>query len=205
MLQVSTDIFNIQQTVAITSAVRELVLQRPCLPGLCRKPLADFVEDFLARCVFQQWFSSRKERRALDLPDRALARTEFVPVISYISPSLGRLVSPLKVTRPSLGAPAQPPAPSSCPSLLPCSCPSFLQVLTRQELVPSGRSPRNTPRAAKRKLHEQEGGGREGRKSAARLPRMELDQRLDSLKVGLDQDSKKDRQFEARLEAALLQ
>ena len=74
MLQVSTDIFNIQQTVAITSAVRELVLQRPCLPGLCRKPLADFVEDFLARCVFQQWFSSRKERRALDLPDRPTGR-----------------------------------------------------------------------------------------------------------------------------------
>ena len=61
------------------------------------------------------------------------------------------------------------------------------------------------PCAAKRKLQEQEGGGREGRKSAAQLPRMELDQRLDSLKVGLDQDSKKDRQFEARLEAALLQ
>ena len=61
------------------------------------------------------------------------------------------------------------------------------------------------PRAAKRKLQEQEGGGREGRKSAARLPRMELDQRLDSLKVGLDQDSKKERQFKARLEAALLQ
>ena len=78
-------------------------------------------------------------------------------------------------------------------------------MLTRQELVPSGRSPRNTPRAAKRKLQEQEGGGREGRKSAARLPRMELDQRLDALKVGLAQDSKLDRQFEARLEAALLQ
>ena len=61
------------------------------------------------------------------------------------------------------------------------------------------------PRAAKRKLQEQEGGGREGRKSAARLPRMELDQRLDALKVGLAQDSKLDRQFEARLEAALLQ
>ena len=70
MLQVSTDIFDIQQTVAITAAVRELVLQRPCLPELCRKPLSDFVEDFLARSVFQQWFSSRKERRSLDLPDR---------------------------------------------------------------------------------------------------------------------------------------
>ena len=35
---------------------------------------ADFVEDFLARCVFQQWFSSRKERRALDLPDRPTGR-----------------------------------------------------------------------------------------------------------------------------------
>ena len=34
---------------------------------------------------------------------------------------------------------------------------------------------------------------------------MELDQRLDALKVGLAQDSKLDRQFEARLEAALLQ
>ena len=61
------------------------------------------------------------------------------------------------------------------------------------------------PRAAKRKLQEQEGGGREGRKYSARLPRMELDQRLDALKVGLAQDSKLDRQFEARLEAALLQ
>ena len=55
-------------------------------------------------------------------------------------------------------------------------------MLTRQELVPSGRSPRNTPRAAKRKLQEQEGGGREDRKSAAR---MELNQKLDTLKVGL--------------------
>ena len=78
-------------------------------------------------------------------------------------------------------------------------------MLTRKELVPSGRSPRNTPRAAKRKLQEQEGGGREGRKSAARLPRMELDQRLDALKVGLAQDSKLDRQFEARRVASNLQ
>ena len=64
-------------------------------------------------------------------------------------------------------------------------------------LLPSGRSPHNMPRAAKRKLQKQG-------KSAARLPRMELDQRLDTLKVGLAQDSKLDRQFEARLEAALL-
>ena len=78
-------------------------------------------------------------------------------------------------------------------------------MLTRQELAPSGRSPRNLPRSAKRNLQEQEGGDREGRKSAARLLRMELDQRLDALKVGLAQDSKLDRQFEARLEAALLQ
>ena len=56
-------------------------------------------------------------------------------------------------------------------------------MLTRQELVPSGRSPRNTPRAAKRKLVEQEVGGREGRQAVIRLPRMELDQRLDTLKV----------------------
>ena len=127
VLQVSTDIFDIQLTVAITAAVRELVLQRPCLPGLCRKPLADFVEDFLARCVFQQWFSSRKERRALDLPDR-----------------------------------------------------------------PTGRWP----------------GQRSCQSSHTYLPRSAglcRCSRLDALKVGLAQDSKLDRQFEARLEAALLQ
>ena len=36
------------------------------------------------------------------------------------------------------------------------------------------------------------------------LIQKELDQRLDALKVGLAQDSKLDRQFETRLEAALL-
>ena len=45
-----------------------------------------------------------------------VARTEFVPVISYISPSPGRLVSPLKVTLHYLAAPA------SCPASFPSSC-----------------------------------------------------------------------------------
>ena len=49
-----------------------------------------------------------------------VARIEFVPVISYISPSPGRLVSPLKVTLHHLAA----PAPASCPASFPTSYPS---------------------------------------------------------------------------------
>ena len=48
------------------------------------------------------------------------ARIEFVPVISYISPSLGRLVSPLKVHHHYLSAPAPSSWPASCPC--PCRC-----------------------------------------------------------------------------------
>jgi hypothetical protein len=47
------------------------------------------------------------------------ARIEFVPVISYISPSLGRLVSPLKVHPPVY---LLDPAPSSWPTSCPCPC-----------------------------------------------------------------------------------
>lgn len=51
------------------------------------------------------------------------ARIEFVPVISYISPSLGRLVSPLKVHPPVyLLDPAPSSWPTSCPFLCPCPC-----------------------------------------------------------------------------------
>jgi len=37
---------------------------------LNRKPLSDFIEDFLASCVFKEFFSNLKDRRMKDLPDR---------------------------------------------------------------------------------------------------------------------------------------
>jgi len=105
------------------------------------------------------------------------SRREFVPLISYISPSLARLVSPLS-------------------------------VMTRQEVVSTGRSPRHstprvsaelTPRCAPKRKAEPDSGGR------ATLPRVTLDHRLDTLKQSLRQDIEQDQQFEARLRAALQQ
>merc|ERR1712181_61877 len=111
--------------------------------------------------------------------DEEESRREFVPVISYISPSLARLVSPLS-------------------------------VMTRQEVVATGRAPRHsstprvstgdlTPRSAPKRKAEPDSGGR------ATLPRVTLDHRLDTLRQSLRQDIEQDQQFEARLRAALQQ
>jgi len=109
--------------------------------------------------------------------DEEESRTEFVPLISYISPSLARLVSPLS-------------------------------VMTRQEVVSTGRAPRHstpristelTPRSAPKRKAEPDSGGR------ATLPRVTLDHRLDTLRQSLRQDIEQDQQFEARLRAALQQ
>merc|ERR1712130_657927 len=112
-----------------------------------------------------------------DKEEETETRTEFVPVISYNSPSLARLVSPLS-------------------------------VMTRQEVISTGRSPRHstprvsaelTPRCAPKRKAEPDNGGR------ATLPRVTLDHRLDTLKQSLRQDIEQDQQFEARLRAALQQ
>ena len=61
-------------------------------------------------------------------------------------------------------------------------------MLTGRSWRPPDARPATRP-APKRKLQEQEGDAREARKCLARLPGLELDQRLDSLKVGLARDS----------------
>ena len=110
--------------------------------------------------------------------------SQAVPLISYLSPTLGRLVSPLS-------------------------------VLTRQESLVTGMSPRMTKSSAKRKAT---GGGERERFSArkkaasskrlslspsARPVRSDLDQKLDSLKVTLRHQVEEDARFEKMLEAAL--
>ena len=89
------------------------------------------------------------------------SRTEFVPLISYISPSLARLVSPLSVmTRQEVKKKYR-----------------VAKVLTFLQVVSTGRSPRHstprvsaelTPRCAPKRKAEPDTGGR------ATLPRSDF-------------------------------
>lgn len=121
-----------------------------------------------------------------------LTTTQFVPLISYLSPTLGRLVSPY-------------------------------QLLTRQEVPRTGMSPRysrnakifSTPKAgavntSKRKAECAEKSNKKTMLSRSlslspesRPLRMDLDQKLDTLKVGLNNDLEQDLRFERMLQAAL--
>lgn len=73
VITVTTDILDTSMIAEITEGVRNLVVKRPADPlqGLARKPLRDFVEDFLSEGVFSHWLGSRKARRCQDLPDRS--------------------------------------------------------------------------------------------------------------------------------------
>ena len=112
---------------------------------------------------------------------------QAVPLISYLSPTLGRLVSPLT-------------------------------VLTRQESLVTGMSPRLggslTKSSTKRKAQTGDREKFSARKKpasskrlslspSARPVRSDLDQKLDSLKVTLRHQVEEDARFEKMLEAAL--
>jgi len=122
-----------------------------------------------------------------------LQTSQFVPLISYVSPTLGRLVSPY-------------------------------QLLTRQEIPKTGMSPKysresklsfnhGTPiNLNKRKA---ESCSRSNKKSllSRSLPlhspesrplRMDLDQKIDALKVGVQHDMEQDSRFEKLLQAAMM-
>eukprot|EP00092_Neocalanus_flemingeri_P027091 GFUD01029377.1.p1 GENE.GFUD01029377.1~~GFUD01029377.1.p1 ORF type:complete len:2023 (+),score=566.09 GFUD01029377.1:57-6125(+) len=121
-----------------------------------------------------------------------LRTTQFVPIISYVSPTLGRLVSPY-------------------------------HMLTRREVPRTGQSPRYsrdnkqfpiTPSGpvitSKRKAELSQGSNKKSIMSKrlslspdSRPLRMDLDQKLDTLKVGLNNDIEQDLMFERRLQAAL--
>ena len=111
---------------------------------------------------------------------------QAVPLISYLSPTLGRLVSPLS-------------------------------VLTRQESLATGMSPRLgnlTKTSSKRKAQTGDRERFSARKKAAsskrlslspsaRPVRSDLDQKLDTLKVTLRHQVEEDVRFEKMLESAL--
>lgn len=121
-----------------------------------------------------------------------LSTSQFVPLISYLSPTLGRLVSPY-------------------------------QLLTRQEVPRTGMSPRysrdtralfslsgSASSTAKRKAEMTERANKKTVLSRSlslspesRPLRMDLDQKLDTLKVGLSNDIEQDQRFERMLQAAL--
>jgi len=113
------------------------------------------------------------------------ARTEFVPVISYISPSLACLVSPLSlIRRQEVISTGKAPRHSSTPR-------------RSSEFSARSASSFSTPRSAPKRKADPVSEGR------ATLPRVTLDHKLDNLRQSLRQDIEQDQQFEARLRAAL--
>ena len=122
-----------------------------------------------------------------------LSTSQFVPLISYLSPTLGRLVSPY-------------------------------HLLTRQEVPRTGMSPRYSRgdsrlfssrvsaslNTCKRKAETSPGSNKKSTLSrrlslspSSRPLRMDLDQKLDTLKVGLSNDREQNMRIEKMLQAAL--
>ena len=128
-----------------------------------------------------------------DSEDSADLRTsQFVPIISYISPTLGRLVSPYHLlTRQEVPSTGMSPRYSKDNKVFPIPPPVTMNTYKRKAELSQGSNKKASLR------------GRFSLSPDSRPLRLDLDQKLDSLKVGLSSDMEQDIRFERRLQAAL--
>jgi len=192
-----------QGDICLNSELKEMLSKEQRQSARFEKMLEDAVDE---NCVDNNFsLSGQKSLKVSEMEDDTedqkcvesdgaadLSTSQFVPLISYLSPTLGRLVSPY-------------------------------QVLTRQEMPRTGMSPRysrNTKlfssvsstsvNTSKRKAELSVQSNKKSMLSRSlslspesRPLRMDLDQKLDTLKVGLNNDLEQDLRFERMLQAAL--